>query len=167
MGTKTTTLLTRESCMLVRYRSMRGSIAPCCFSSIRINLCTCTYHIWHIWSMYTYSTILVHLLCLHTLYISILGPPGMPGLVYRVKGSETPHSVTLKWTRAPDHDSSVLFYHIEAQTVFNSTWRLLSRMYTCTVYLHPQAKRRSNDFVYVYLFIYPGQSSRVIPIKIL
>ena len=69
-----------------------------------------------------------------------LGPPGMPGLVYRVKGSETPHSVTLKWTRAPDHDSSVLFYHIEAQTVFNSTWRLLSRMYTCTVYLHPQTK---------------------------
>ncbi|XP_022311293.1 contactin-like [Crassostrea virginica] len=60
--------------------------------------------------------------------VKVRGPPGMPGLVYRVKGSETPHSVTLKWTRAPDHDSSVLFYHIEAQTVFNSTWRLLSRV---------------------------------------
>ncbi|XP_061177623.1 contactin-like [Saccostrea echinata] len=60
--------------------------------------------------------------------VTVRGPPGIPGVVYRVKGSETPHSVTLKWTRPPDHGSPVLFYYIEAQTVLNSTWRLLTRI---------------------------------------
>lgn len=60
--------------------------------------------------------------------VIVRGPPGMPGFVYRVKGSETPHSVTLKWTRAPDHGSQVQFYYIEAQTILNTTWRLMSKV---------------------------------------
>ncbi|XP_078334418.1 contactin-like isoform X2 [Crassostrea virginica] len=55
--------------------------------------------------------------------LMVLGPPGMPGNVYRVKGSETTNSVTIKWTKAPDHGSKVQQYYIEARTMNNPTWR--------------------------------------------
>lgn len=53
----------------------------------------------------------------------VTGPPGMPGNVYRIKGSETTRSVTIKWTEPPDHGSQIQQYNIEARTMDNPKWR--------------------------------------------
>lgn len=55
-----------------------------------------------------------------------VGPPGMPGKVYRIKGSETTRSVTIKWTVPPNHGPQVQEYNIEALTSANPTWRPLA-----------------------------------------
>lgn len=47
----------------------------------------------------------------------------MPGNVYRIKGSETARSVTIKWTEPPDHGSQIQQYNIEARTMNNPKWR--------------------------------------------
>ncbi|XP_048781332.2 contactin-like isoform X2 [Ostrea edulis] len=58
--------------------------------------------------------------------VSVQGPPGMPGKVYRIKGSETTRSVTIKWTVPPNHGPQVQEYNIEALTSANPTWRPLA-----------------------------------------
>lgn len=55
--------------------------------------------------------------------VIVQGPPGMPGNVYRIKGSETARSVTIKWTEPPDHGSQIQQYNIDARTMNNPKWR--------------------------------------------
>ncbi|XP_062597983.1 contactin-like [Saccostrea cucullata] len=55
--------------------------------------------------------------------VNVQGPPGMPGNIYRIKGSETTRTVTIKWTVPPNHGSPIQEYNIEAQTMTNPNWR--------------------------------------------
>lgn len=59
----------------------------------------------------------------------IPGPPGEPAGVYAIKGTATPYSISLTWTKPAERGSAITNYTIEAMTTFNPIWRKVGGLY--------------------------------------